>query len=68
MHSTAKKNPQITHSMPFLCKAHVQYALNLAYKSYNYMDTSPQHVDLVAVGNNRYSKMCIVNMLVSCCQ
>lgn len=54
--------------MPFLCKAHVQYALNLAYKSYNYMDTSPQHVDLVAVGNNRYSKMCIVNMLVSCCQ
>lgn len=30
--------------MPFSCKAHVQYALNLAYKYCNYMDTSPQHV------------------------
>lgn len=39
-----KKNPQITHSMPFLCKARVQYALNLAYEYCNYTDTSPQHV------------------------
>lgn len=30
--------------MPFLCKAHVQYALILVCKCCNYMDTSPQHV------------------------
>lgn len=39
-----KKSLHITHSMPFLCKAHVQYALILACKCCNYMDTSPQHV------------------------
>lgn len=39
-----EKSLQITHSMPFLCKAHVQYALNLACKYCNYMATSLQHV------------------------
>lgn len=45
MHSTGKKKSlQIKHSTPFSCKAHVQYALHLACKYCNYMDTSPQHV------------------------
>lgn len=46
MCSTAKRknNLQITHSMPFSCKAHEQYALNLAYKYCNSTDTSPRHV------------------------
>lgn len=30
--------------MPFFVQGHVQYALNLACKYCNYMDTSPQHV------------------------
>lgn len=29
--------------MPFSCKTHMQYALNLAYEYCNYMDTSLQH-------------------------